>query len=108
MEHVQREFLLSFWKAHILQKASANGVYGLEIIQNLREQGYQLSPGTLYPILKRMERAGWLTSRQAAVEGKIRRSYEITASGRTALRRVRRALADLHREVVRKKNTFVD
>ena len=108
MEQVQREFLLSFWKAQILQKAACSHVYGLEIIQTLQKQGYQLSPGTLYPILQRMEQTGWLTSQRAAVDGKMRRSYQITACGRTALRRVRRALTELHREIVRRNNAFVD
>ena len=29
-------------------------------VQALREHGYDISPGTLYPLLKRMERNGWL------------------------------------------------
>jgi DNA-binding PadR family transcriptional regulator len=108
MEQMKREFLLSFWKAHILQQAARDRVYGLEIIESLADRGHRLSPGTIYPILKRMERAGWLDSSVSIVGGKRRRNYRITSAGRSVLRSVRRALTDLHREVVRNRAPMVD
>jgi len=59
---VSREILLAFWKVHILHHAAEDGVVGTWMLGELRHHGYDVSPGTLYPLLKRMERFGWLTS----------------------------------------------
>jgi PadR family transcriptional regulator, regulatory protein PadR len=60
--------------------------YGLELIQ---ETG--LPSGTLYPILLRLDRAGWVTSRWEQLdpvsEGRPnRRYYRLTAQGAAAAR----------------------
>src|SRR4030095_25578 len=57
---VVREFLLAFWKIHILHHAEEQGVYGHWMLEELRRHGYRLSPGTLYPLLARMARRGGL------------------------------------------------
>ncbi len=58
---IVREFLLAFWKIHILYHAAdRRGVYGQWMLEELRHHGYRLSPGTLYPMLARMARRGWL------------------------------------------------
>jgi hypothetical protein len=59
---VTREILLSFWKVHILHHAEEGPIYGQWIAEELRRHGYEISPGTLYPLLKRMETNGWLKS----------------------------------------------
>ncbi|MCK7468847.1 MAG: PadR family transcriptional regulator [Desulfosudis oleivorans] len=48
------------------------------MIEELAHHGYELSPGTLYPILHAMEAAGYLASEQELVAGKLRRYYAIT------------------------------
>jgi len=96
-----REILLSFWKIHILHHASERPVYGQWIAQELREHGYDISPGTLYPLLDRMQRQGWLRSRQSDPGNpRSRRDYRLTAEGRSTLARVRRQVNELHQEVV--------
>ncbi len=50
-------------RLHILHHAAKEPVFGLGIIEELRHHGYQLSPGTLYPMLHGMEKKGYLTSR---------------------------------------------
>ena len=60
-----REILLGFWKAHILHHADEGPVVGDWILQELRRHGYDISPGTLYPLLARMEGNGWLRSEVA-------------------------------------------
>ncbi|MPY87028.1 MAG: hypothetical protein GEU99_03820 [Luteitalea sp.] len=57
---VTREILLGFWKVHILHHAAERPVVGQWMLGELRRHGYDLSPGTLYPLLKRMQRNGWL------------------------------------------------
>ncbi|MEW6302468.1 MAG: PadR family transcriptional regulator [Verrucomicrobiota bacterium] len=98
---VQREILLSLWKIHILHHADEGPVVGQWMLGELREHGYDVSPGTLYPLLKRMERNGWLRSRVAANGGpRARRSYYLTAEGRKVLKLVRRQVNELRAEVL--------
>jgi PadR family transcriptional regulator, regulatory protein PadR len=100
MEPVAREILLSLWKIHILHHAAERAVYGQWMLTELREHGYEVSPGTLYPILRRMERFGWLKVVGEAVGNpRARRSYRITPAGRRTLGLVRRQLAELGTEL---------
>lgn len=93
-----REIRLAFWKIHILHHAESQAVYGLWIMEELAEHGHRLSPGTIYPILARMERNGWL--RSVSEGGKTRRNYRITAAGRRLLAELREQITELHKEVV--------
>lgn len=100
---LQREVLLSFWKVQILHHAQRRPVVGHWAILELRRHGHDVSPGTLYPLLARMERRGWLTARRAPGSGsRGRREYYITAKGRKVLATLRRDVEELHREVVRR------
>ncbi len=100
MEPVAREILLSLWKIHILHHAAERAVYGQWMLTELREHGYDVSPGTLYPILRRMERFGWLkVVGEAGDNPRARRSYRITREGRRVLKLVRRQLAGLGTEL---------
>jgi len=96
---VSREFLLAFWKLHILHHAEERGVYGQWMLEELRHHGHRLSPGTLYPILSRMARRGWLRAAEPE-RSKAARVYRLTAEGRDVLARLRESLDELHREVV--------
>lgn len=98
---MDREFLLSFWKLHILRHAGEEPVVGQWIMRELRRHGYEVSPGTLYPLLARMKERGWLRSEADPGRGpRARREYTLTAEGRSVLRLLRRHLVELHREVV--------
>ncbi len=55
-----RDFFLGFVRIHVLHHAAEEPVYGLAMIEELGRHGYEISPGTLYPILHGMEREGWL------------------------------------------------
>lgn len=96
---VDREFRLSFWKLHILHHATQGPIYGLWMLQELAEHGHSLSPGTLYPILKRMEQNGWLIS-ETSDGTKARRNFRISTKGEKLLRDLRRDVAELYQEVV--------
>jgi PadR family transcriptional regulator PadR len=98
---VQREILLSLWKIHILHHADDGPVVGQWMLGELREHGYDVSPGTLYPLLKRLERHGWLRSEVSSGGGaRARRSYYLTPEGRKVLRLVRRQVGELRGEVL--------
>lgn len=98
---VTREILLGFWKVHILHHAGEGPIYGQWIAEELRHHGYNISPGTLYPLLKRMETNGWLKSTASRnVAGHARKEYRLTKAGAKILAFLRAQVEELHREVV--------
>lgn len=98
---INREVLLSFWKVHILHHAGELPVHGQWILTELRRHGYEISPGTLYPLLNRMARLGWLKCKVDPNGGRrARKDYLLTAEGRKVLQTIREQIKQLHREVV--------
>jgi PadR family transcriptional regulator PadR len=96
-----REILLGFWKVHILHHAAERPIIGQWVLTELRHHGYDISPGTLYPLLKRLERNGWLRSEAAVGEGKRRRRYyHLTTRGAAVLDVLRETVVELHHEIV--------
>ena len=96
-----REILLGFWKVHILHHAAERPIIGQWVLTELRHHGYDISPGTLYPLLKRLERNGWLRSESAVGEGKRRRRYyHLTNRGAAVLDVLRDTVVELHHELV--------
>ncbi len=97
---VDREIRLALWKLHILHHAARGPVYGLWMLEELAEHGHRLSPGTLYPLLARMEGHGWLCSTSAGGGPKARREYRITDDGLELLAQLRGEVSELYRELV--------
>jgi DNA-binding PadR family transcriptional regulator len=98
---VEREFLLAFWKVHILHHAAEEPVVGQWVMRELRRHGYEVSPGTLYPLLARMEGRGWLRCKADPDGGlRARKEYTLTREGRSVLAQLRRRVEELYREVV--------
>ena len=95
-----RDFFLGFVKIHILHHAAYEPVYGAALIQELERHGYEISPGTLYPILHGLENDGYLLSEERVVGGKVRRYYAITEAGQQALAEIRPKIVELVEEVV--------
>ena len=101
MQEVDREILLSFWKVHILHHANEEPVHGQWIIHELRRHGYDISPGTLYPLLSRLVQRGWLSCMLEPGGGKrARKDYRLTAKGKKVLQLIREHVAELYDEVV--------
>lgn len=69
----------------ILYLLHERDMYGYEIIKELDERSenaFKFKEGTLYPVLHRMENAGYVKSyRKEAENGKERKYYSITAQG---------------------------
>lgn len=97
-----REFQRGAVRLHILHHADEDEVHGAWLTKELAGHGYEISPGTLYPTLHRLEAEGLLMSRQVVVDGRARRVYRATAAGRAALAEDRRALRELAREILGK------
>ncbi len=99
MDPMLRSFFLGFIKIHILFHASKEPVYGLWLIEELRRHGYDISPGTLYPIFHSLEADGLLRSSEKVVEGKVRKYYRTTAKGNSALKEAKVKVQELVHEI---------
>ena len=84
---------------HVLLHASQAPIFGLAMMEELEHHGYRIGPGTLYPLLHGLERAGLLKSIFKNVGGRRRRVYRITPMGKKALGNARKKVDELHREL---------
>lgn len=98
-EQILRKFFLGFIQIHILHHAKKDAFYGAWMIEELEEHGYDMSPGTLYPLLHSMESKGLLEKEERNVEGKIRKYYRITSLGDDVLNEARRKAYELFKEI---------
>ena len=87
-------------RLHILHHAAHEPIFGLGIIRELARHGYKLSAGTLYPLLRDVERRGYLQSSQRLEAGRIRRVYRATPQGRRALREGKQRVKELFGELL--------
>lgn len=109
MKEVEREILLSFWKVHILHHAEKQPVIGQWVLRELRRHGYEVRPGTLYPLLARLRKHGWLRCKTDPDGGlRARREYSLTRKGREVLTLLREQLRERHREVVLREEDEAD
>ena len=95
-----REFLAGLIRLHILHHAVEGEFYGNWMIEELRDHGYRIGPGTLYPMLHALEAGGLVVSRHTIVGGKTRRYYRTTRAGDALLRRLRPRIRELVDEVL--------
>src|SRR4029450_8903658 len=114
-----RSFLQGAVQLHILHHAAQHPIHGAWMAAELARHGYRISPGTLYPMLHRLEAAGLLVGHDDLEAGRRIRRYTITharrappdparrsrrstipAAGRAALAEARRALRELSDELL--------
>ncbi|WP_221566775.1 PadR family transcriptional regulator [Alkalihalobacillus sp. TS-13] len=98
-DKVLRKLFLGFIQIHILHHAKEDPIYGSWMVEELREHGYDISAGTLYPILHSMEENGLLLKEDRNVEGKIRKYYTTTEAGETVLKEARKQAYELFKEI---------
>lgn len=99
-EPILRKLFLGFIQIHILHHAKKEPFYGSWMIDELKEHGYDISAGTLYPILHGMEKNGVLSVKEEIISGKIRKYYSITPSGEIVLEQAKSKIAELTKEIV--------
>jgi PadR family transcriptional regulator PadR len=77
-------FMAGISELVILRLLQDREMYGYEIVQAIRASTrsvLNLSEGVVYPLLHALEKDGALRSRRAAVEGRTRVYYTLTAKG---------------------------
>ena len=83
--------------------------YGYQIIKDMKPY-LELSESTLYTILKRLETAGLLTVRTAEHDGRLRKYYHITGSGRKRIEEFRddwKEILSIYQFITREDGTHV-
>lgn len=96
---IMRKLFLGFIHVHILHHAKEEPFYGAWMIEELKEHGYEISAGTLYPILHTLEKNGVLKVEDKNVEGKIRKYYSITEFGEEVLKEAKAKAYELFKEI---------
>ncbi|MFK7851413.1 MAG: PadR family transcriptional regulator [Akkermansiaceae bacterium] len=86
--HFSSELIRSSTDLVILALLRSRPMYGYEILITLVDRGngeFQLKQGTLYPLLYRLEREGWISAKwETPATGKKRKVYSLTAEGEKA------------------------
>lgn len=98
-DRILRKLFLGFIQVHILYHASKEPIYGVYMIEELKRHGYDISAGTLYPLLHSMTSGGLLTREEAIIGGKIRKYYTITRAGEDVLKEASKKAGELVKEL---------
>ena len=75
--------------AVVLSVVSREGTYGYKITQDVRNV-VEVSESTLYPVLRRLQKDGYLETYDMEFQGRNRRYYKITSNGMILLDKYRR------------------
>lgn len=80
---IDSQLLRGVLEGSVLAVISRGEMYGYEIIAELEACGFDnLQEGTLYPVLTRLEKKGYITCRKAKSPfGPIRKYYSISSEG---------------------------
>jgi DNA-binding PadR family transcriptional regulator len=97
---ILRKLFLAFMRIHILHHAKKEEFFGLWMIEELKSHGYEVSSGTIYPILHAMENDELLKTEERVVEGKVRKYYSITNKGEAVLIEAEDKTKELFEEII--------
>nr|WP_317283949.1 PadR family transcriptional regulator [uncultured Sellimonas sp.] len=86
---IPSQMLKGILEGCLLKIISDKPIYGYEITQQFEAYGFgQISEGTVYPLLLRMEKNGWITSSyRESLAGPKRRYFSIEKAGIEELER---------------------
>ncbi len=101
MEFDRSQLMRGTLEGCILKIISKKTTYGYEILMSLKEIGFsELSEGTIYPLLMRLERHGGVTSALLPSPlGPKRKYYSITDSGESYLREFEKSLGEISKAI---------
>lgn len=90
---MDREMMKGSIDLLLLSLIAKRDLYGYEmtkILHQLSDGTYEMSEGTLYPALKRLERKLWVSSYWSETAAGRRKYYRITDSGKKELEKKRK------------------
>ena len=98
-EKILQKLYRGFVQLHILYHAKHRPVYGVWVMDELKAHGYNIGPGTTYPLLGNMTTSGLLEKTEKNVNGKIRKYYAITPLGIDVFEDASKKAAELFHEI---------
>jgi PadR family transcriptional regulator, regulatory protein PadR len=99
-ESDRREFVRGFIRLHILHHAAQESLVGFWMIEELRSHGYEMSPGTIYPLLHSLQKKGYLSVEVKREGRRSWREYSATKEGKRVLSAAKRKLRELFHELI--------
>ncbi|WP_125711941.1 PadR family transcriptional regulator [Companilactobacillus kedongensis] len=78
----------------VLALLTREDYYGYTITKEVQKV-FPISESTMYPILRRLKKEGWLETYDQAYEGRNRRYYKITELGESQLTSIKKDWSDL-------------
>ena len=84
IQELRRGSLVLFVLSQMGQKQ-----YGYSLLQNLTDKGMSIEPGTLYPLMRRLEKQGLLDSQWIVDAGKPRKYLLLSADGVVVLEKMK-------------------
>ena len=95
-----RDLYSGLIRLHVLHHAAEGPIFGLGMMEELARHGYRISPGSFYPLLKGLERKGYLRSTELRNGRSLRRIYRATPRGRKALAAAKTKVRELFHELI--------
>jgi PadR family transcriptional regulator PadR len=82
----------------VLKCLSQGDSYGYKLINDVSKY-IEVSESTLYPILKRLEEQGYLTTYKEEHNSRLRKYYKITSSGKKKHKELLKEIKKLHEAI---------
>ena len=90
--------MLPLYLLMLLEKRSAHGTEMIRALAVMSGHRWSPSPGSVYPVLRRLEQEGLITGRWRRSQAAPQRVYRLSARGRKTLPKLREQLLnELHR-----------
>ena len=96
----ERDLYSGLIRPHILYHVVEGPIFGQGMAEELQRHGYRISAGTLYPLLHRLEKKGYLRSTEQRERKSRRKIYRATPLGRRALKAAKVKVRELFGELI--------
>jgi DNA-binding PadR family transcriptional regulator len=98
-----RDLYSGLIRLHVLHHAAEEPIFGLGMVEELARHGYKISPGKLYPLLRGLEKKGYLRSWDERDGKSGRKMFRATPAGRRALESAKQKVRELFGELIEDK-----
>lgn len=87
-DYWERSFMAGSTKLYILSVLGKGPLHGYGVLKEIKDKSdgcCTITPGTIYPVLRELERDGFIVSSKAMMGGRTRITYELTERGKQVL-----------------------